>query len=86
MYGQLKTLGTSERQMKKIVYRQVWVLSFGGILLGLILSVATVFLIVPFGIRALSGDMIMDSAISPLYSPLIFIGAGLFSFVTGLAA
>ncbi len=84
MYGQLKTLGTTERQMKKIVYHQVRVLSFWGILLGLILSVATVFLIVPFGIRALAGDMIMDSAISLPYSPLIFMGAGLFSFITAL--
>ena len=84
MYGQLKTLGTSERQMKKIVYRQVRVLSFWGILSGLILSAATVFLIVPFGIRALSGDMIIDGAISPSYSPLIFTGAGLFSFITAL--
>lgn len=84
IYGQLKTLGTSERQMKKIVYRQVRVLSFWGILSGLILSAATVFLIVPFGIRALSGDMIIDGAISPSYSPLIFTGAGLFSFITAL--
>lgn len=84
MYGQLKTLGTTERQMKKVVYHQVRVLSFWGILSGLTLSAATVFLIVPFGIRALAGDTIMDSAISPSYSPLIFIGAGLFSFITAL--
>lgn len=84
MYGQLKTLGTTERQMQKVVYRQVRVLSFWGILLGLTLSAATVFLIVPFGIRALAGDTIMDSAITSSYSPLIFIGAGLFSFITAL--
>lgn len=84
MYGQLKTLGTTERQMKKVIYHQVRVLSFWGILFGLILSVAIVFFIVPFGIRALAGDMIMDSAISPSYSPFIFIGAGLFSYITAL--
>lgn len=84
MYGQLKTLGTTERQMKKVVYQQVRVLSFWGIVLGLTLSAATVFLIVPFGIQALAGDTIMDSAISPSYSPLIFTGAGLFSFITAL--
>ncbi len=84
MYGQLKTLGTTQRQMKKVIYRQVRVLSFWGIFLGLSLSVATVFLIVPFGIRALAGDMIMSDAISLSYSPLIFIGAGLFSFITAL--
>lgn len=84
MYGQLKTLGTTKRQMKRIIYRQVMVLSFWGILSGLALSAATVFLIVPFGIQALAGDMIMDSAISLSYSPLTFIGAGLFSFITAL--
>ena len=82
MYGQLKTLGATKRQMQRIVYRQVRVLSFWGILLGLTLSVATVFLVVPFGIRALAGDMIMDGAISSSYSPWIFMGAGLFSFIT----
>ncbi len=86
MYGQLKTLGTTERQMKNIVYRQVRVLSFWGILSGLLLSAAAVFFIVPFGIHALAGDMIMDSAISASYSPLVFIGAGLFSFITALTS
>lgn len=84
MYGQLKTLGTTQRQMRKIVFCQVRVLSFWGILSGLALSAATLFFIVPFGIRAFAGDIIMDSAISPSYSPLVFAGAGLFSFATAL--
>lgn len=82
MYGQLKALGTTKRQMRRIVYRQIQVLSFWGILSGLALSAATVFLVVPFGIRALAGDMIMDGAISSSYSLWIFIGAGSFSFFT----
>ena len=47
MYGQLKALGTTKRQMRRIVYRQIQVLSFWGILSGLALSAATVFLVVP---------------------------------------
>lgn len=86
MYGQLKTLGTTKRQMKKVIYQQVRVLSFWGILFGVTLSAAIVFFIVPFGIRALAGDMIMDSAISPSYSPFIFTGAGLFAFMTALVS
>lgn len=82
MYGQLKTLGTTERQMKKIVSHQVRVLSFWGIFSGLIFSAATVFLIVPFGIQSIAGDRIMDSAISLSYSPLAFAAAGVFSFGT----
>ncbi len=82
MYGQLKTLGTTERQLKRVIDRQVLELSFWGIFLGLSLSLAAVFRIVPFGIRALAGDMIMSSAVSFSYSPLIFVGAGLFSLFT----
>lgn len=82
MYGQLKTLGTTERQLKKVIDRQVLSLSFLGIFLGLSLSLAAVFWVVPFGIRALAGDTIMSSAVSLSCSPLIFVGAGLFSFFT----
>lgn len=86
LYGQLKTLGMTKRQMRKMIDRQVRVLSFWGILSGLAFSAATVFVIVPFGIRTLAGELIMDHAISPSYSPLVYAGAAVFSFITALVS
>lgn len=86
MYGQLKTLGMTKRQMRKMIDRQVRILSFWGILSGLAFSAATVFVIVPFGIRTLAGELIMDYAISPSYSPFVYAGAAVFSFITALAS
>lgn len=86
LYGQLKTLGMTKRQMRKMIDRQVRVLSFWGILSGLAFSGTTVFVIVPFGIRTLAGGLIMDHAISPSYSPLVYAGAAVFSFITALVS
>lgn len=83
-YGMLKTIGTSPKQIKKIVFRQALLLSLIGIPVGLILGVATSFGIVPTAIGALAADDLRGSAMPGdiSFSPLIFIGTALFSLLT----
>ncbi len=80
-YGLLKTIGTTSRQIRRIIRRQALILSFIGIPIGLIGGFFTGKSLVP---------LIMDNSsyagtkvtVSP--SPYIFIGAALFAVVTVL--
>ncbi len=79
-YGMLKTIGTTPRQLKRIIRIQALVISTVGIPLGLVLGFIIGSLLLP---RVLSGTM--DFAVAKLsMSPMIFLGASLFSLVTVL--
>ena len=78
-YGLLKTIGTTGKQLKKIVRRQALLLSCMGIPAGLALGYGISYILMPIVIKAsdLGGDNMVISL-----NPLIFIGSGLFSLVT----
>lgn len=82
-YGLLKTIGTTGRQIKKIVLLQSLLLSVIGIPIGLFLGYGAGVLFAPVVIRAIAdNNTIYYSSASA--NPVIFIGAALFSVTTVL--
>lgn len=82
-YGMLKTIGTSPKQIKKIVKGQALKLSLIGISLGLLLGAIVSFLIVPLAMGTLfAGAEASAMPRDVSFNPIIFIGAGIFSLVT----
>ena len=83
-YGLLKTIGTSPKQIKKIVRGQGLRLAAIGIPIGLTLSVIVSYLIVPSAIEGMSGGTYYASMIpSEIYfTPLVFVGTILFALIT----
>ncbi len=79
-YGLLKTVGTTPRQIRKIVTGQAMRLTAVGVPLGLALGAVVSFIAVPF---ALSGASI-DTGIKVSFNPIIYVGAAAFSLVTTL--
>uniref|UniRef100_UPI000A41311A ABC transporter permease n=1 Tax=Ruminiclostridium josui TaxID=1499 RepID=UPI000A41311A len=79
-YGLLKTVGTTPKQIRRIVTGQAIRLTALGVPLGLVLGAAVSFVAVPF---ALSGASI-DTGIKISFNPIIYIGAAVFSLVTTL--
>lgn len=79
-YGMLKTLGTSQKQIQRIIIDQALSLACIGIPAGLILSAGFSLVIVPFTLKSVSGDDFDKVS----FSPLIFIGAAIFSLLTVL--
>ena len=77
-YGKLKTLGTTTRQLKKLIYGQANRLCIIGIPLGLILGWLLGAQLVP----VLMGSAVGEPVVS--ISPVIFIGSALFAWVTVL--
>ena len=77
-YGRLKTLGTSRRQIKKIVYGQARRLCLIGIPIGLLTGYLAGVVLVPFLITGTGTDA------KASVNPLIFIGSALFAFLTVL--
>ena len=77
-YGRLKTLGTTTRQIRKIIYGQGNRLCAIGIPAGLIVGYALGVLLVPALLPA------METKLTISVNPVIFIGAALFSYVTVL--
>ncbi len=76
-YGLLKTIGTTNSQLKRIVRRQALLLSAAGIPLGLGAGFALSVLLVPAVLSTLN---VTDCVIS--VNPLIFTGSGLFTLLT----
>lgn len=77
-YGMLKTLGTTARQLRKIVYKKAIKLSLIGIPLGLALGWPVGRVLLPSIVNMLTEDMrVITTA-----NPLIFLVAVIFSFVT----
>lgn len=77
-YGLLKTIGTTGRQIKRMILIHAMTLSAVGIPIGLILGYGVGAVLTPVVLNELNG--IQHDALS--ISPVIFIGAALFSLVT----
>ncbi len=80
-YGLLKTLGTTPKQIKRIVVGQILRLCFIGIPIGIILSLLLSLVFVPFFISEL-GAVSTGAVVS--FSPLIYLGAVVFPFLTAI--
>ena len=78
-YGLLKTIGTTPRQLRRIIRQQALTLSLAGIPLGLIVGWFIGGQITPAIVSQLDGIVPTTSV-----SPVIFLGAALFSLVTVL--
>lgn len=84
MYGQLKTLGTTEKQIKGIVKRQSNLVSVIGIPIGLILGTVFAILAVPTLIDSFLSGNGYGSAFSTdiVISPFVYIFAAVFTYIT----
>ena len=76
-YGLLKTIGTTGKQMKRIIRMQAILLSVIGIPMGLLIGYGIASLILP---RVIETTTIRVSALS--INPLIFLLSALFGFIT----
>lgn len=77
-YGLLKTIGTTGRQLKRMVFLQAFFLSAIGIPIGLLIGYGIGAVLTPVVISTLNG--VSQGSLS--ISPWIFIGSALFSLVT----
>lgn len=77
-YGKLKTLGTTTRQLKKLIYNQANRLCIVGIPVGLILGWLLGAVLVPVLMGSMEGTAVVSA------SPMIFIGSALFAWGTVL--
>ncbi|MNO23588.1 FtsX-like permease family protein [compost metagenome] len=77
-YGLLRTLGTTQRQIKKIVRAQASRLALIAIPLGLVAGAVTSFVLVPLAMSTAE----VDTGVEISFHPLIFIGAALFAWLT----
>lgn len=78
-YGLLKTIGTTSRQVRKILHRQALFLGLMGIPLGLVLGFVIGTGVVPKVVE-ISNYRVSEMAISA--NPLIFLGAAVFTLLT----
>ncbi len=81
-YGLLKTIGTTGKQLRKVVYRQAYMLSLYGIPVGLILGTVIGKLVLPIVMDELVFAGTIDTEVE--LNVWIFAGAAVFSFVTVL--
>jgi len=85
-YGLLKTIGTSPKQLRKIVRGQAAYLAKIGIPAGILLATATSFVIIPLALSSLGvnsyGNISMPVKI--YFHPVIYIGAILFALLAVL--
>ena len=77
-YGKLKTLGTTTRQLKELIYNQANRLCIVGIPVGLILGWLLGTVLVPVLMGSMEGTAVVSA------SPMIFIGSALFAWATVL--
>lgn len=77
-YGRLKTLGTTKRQLKKMIYGQANRLSLIGIPIGLVIGYLLGAVLVPVMITGTTGEA------KTAVNPYIFIGSALFAYLTVL--
>lgn len=77
-YGLLKTIGTTGRQLRRIIRQQALLLSVIGIPLGLLLGYGVGIKLTPVILSQLDG-VVADSVSA---SPLIFISSALFALIT----
>ncbi|MDF1511026.1 ABC transporter permease [Robertmurraya sp. DFI.2.37] len=82
-YGMLKVIGTSSKQIRKVVHNQVYRLSFVAIPVGLALSFITSFGVVPMAMKIFQDDSVYSAMPNDLsFHPIIFVGTALFAFFT----
>ena len=82
-YGQLKTIGTTKRQIKRIVRSQIFRTAVIGIPSGLIVGGIVSLGLVPFAMDMMySSDTDLGEIVS--FSPIIFAGAAIFTFFTAI--
>ena len=79
-YGQLKTLGTTKRQIKRLINRQALRLSLIGIPIGLLVGFFIGRALVPFLMNGTSYTA--DAGVKVTVNPLIFIGSAAFALFT----
>lgn len=79
-YGQLKTLGTTKRQIKRLINRQALRLSAVGIPIGLLVGFLIGRALVPFLMNGTSYTA--DAGVRVTVNPLIFIGSAAFALLT----
>lgn len=79
-YGLLKTIGTTAKQIRRMVIGQGLRLAFIGIPIGIALGVILSFVVVPMvlSITTFNNDVMIS------FSPVIFIGAAVFALITTL--
>lgn len=82
-YGQLRTIGMSQKQIRRMVFRQIWFLCAIGIPLGLLFSAFVCLVAVPKFLGMYTQAFLADYSIS--FHPLIFIGAALLTLLAVLA-
>ena len=75
-YGKLKTLGTTTKQIKKLIYGQANRLCVIGIPMGLLLGWLLGIVLVPVLMGQLEGNAVISS------NPVIFLGSALFAWLT----
>ena len=79
-YGQLKTLGMTEKQIKKLVQKQVYRLAAIAIPIGLILGYILGVLLLPALMKSTEYNTV--DSVNVAVIPIIFLGSALFSFIT----
>ena len=80
-YGLLKTIGTTPRQLKRIIRQQALLLCLIGIPTGLLLGYSIGAILVPVVLRSTQ----LDAGITTISaSPVIFVGSMLFALLTVL--
>ena len=80
-YGLLRTIGTTEKQIKRIVYKQAFWLSVIGISIGLILGYVVGILMLPWVLNFMKGEY-HNLSVNLSFNPIIFIVDGIFSAIT----
>jgi len=76
-YGLLKTIGTTGKQIKRIISLQAFLLSVPGILIGMVFGYGMGMIMTGVVVSQLNGMVLTYSV-----SPVIFLGAAAFSLVT----
>ncbi len=84
-YGRLKTIGTTKKQIKRIIYKQAIKISCIGIPIGLLLGAVVSFGVVPYFLNMMYSTN-SDVGTKVSFSPFIFMGATIFTFITAMIA
>lgn len=83
-YGQLRTIGATKKQVRRIVQKQMLRTSVIGIPIGLLLGTAFSLIIVPFAMSLMYSDDYAILGVKVSFSPIIFIGATFFTLLTAV--
>ncbi|GMK39759.1 efflux ABC transporter permease [Paenibacillus sp. CCS19] len=80
-YGLLKTVGATQKQIKRIVRGQANRLAWIGIPIGLVIGAVTSFVVVPLALTVFD----LETGAEVSFHPVIFAGAALFAWLTMMA-